>query len=1103
MRRDDVTFWLPGIEWSGAATAVEPADAEERRRALDPETSFIVQAPAGSGKTELLIQRFLVLLARVEQPESIVAITFTVKAAGEMRSRVLEALKKARANAEPQSAHERLTRELAAAALDRDRRLGWKLLDNPDRLRIQTIDALCMAITRQMPWLARFGAMPNVTEDARAMYAQAAQRALESLGTPDETGAAAECIVTHLDNNVAGASTLLARMLETRDHWLRVTGFRRDLRGVRETLEAALSHTVCEHLTHLRAALPEAHAGELLELARYAGSNLREGPIAVCASLSGIPGACAGDVAAWSALCSLLLTGKGEWRQKPDRRVGFPPSDRRRKDRFTSLLERFASEEEFRLLLAAVPELPACRYTEPQWNVLAALFRLLPVTVAHLRTVFSEAGKVDFVEIAASARRALAESDQPTDLALSMGSRIEHLLIDEFQDTSVTQFELLLALTAGWEDGTGRTLFLVGDPMQSIYRFRQAEVGLFLNVQHSGVAALQPEPLPLSVNFRSARPVVDWVNETFRAILPEAPDPYTGAVPFASAVAFREGSADAGVEFHPLIGRDDDAEAELVLDLIDAESRAADGGIAVLVRSRTHLALISERLRERGIAYRAIEIQALAEKPVIQDLLALTRALLHLGDRAAWLSILRAPWCGLTLADLHRIASPDPKAAVWDLLNRPDLELSGDGALRHASVKTVLAGALAKRGRVPVVQLVEDTWTSLGAHRLLDAYERSDARAFLDILDETGAHGDIGDFEALSARVVDLFASPAAGSEAAVELMTIHKAKGLEFDTVVLPGLGKPPRRDDPALLMWSERPVDGATELLMAPIPGSDEREDTTYRFIRHEQAKKTRYESQRLLYVACTRAKRRLHLIGHAEVNAEGVLSDPNRESLLAHLWNAVKPAFESRMESEEARPPAELPARTPRTIRRVLPDELPNPAVEPRLAALPSRASAATREDDTLRRIGTMTHRMLEHIAREGVERWALERIETLGAVLDPDIADRVRDALLRTLADERGRWILAKHEEAHSEFAVSAVVRGSVRHFVLDRTFVDENGIRWIIDYKTAEAGPPESERSDFHEQLQRYAEVIRGLDSRPVRVGLYFVATSDWIEWSPF
>src|SRR5512146_922212 len=116
------------------------ADAAVRRQALDPNGSFIVQAPAGSGKTELLIQRYLVLLARVEHPESIVAITFTRKAAAEMRFRLVEALQRAAGDEAAEQEHARFTWELARAALARDRERDWQLLRNPARLRILTID---------------------------------------------------------------------------------------------------------------------------------------------------------------------------------------------------------------------------------------------------------------------------------------------------------------------------------------------------------------------------------------------------------------------------------------------------------------------------------------------------------------------------------------------------------------------------------------------------------------------------------------------------------------------------------------------------------------------------------------------------------------------------------------------------------------------------------------------------------------------------------------------------------------------------------------------------------------------------------------------------
>src|SRR6185503_2266111 len=162
------------------------ADAKPREAALDVRRSFIVQAPAGSGKTELLVQRYIRLLGAVEKPEEIVAITFTIKAAAEMRARVLANLPNA-----GEIAH---------------------------RLRIQTIDAFCASLTRQMPVVSGFGAQPGVVEDAREHYDEAARRVLMEL-TP-----AAARVLLHLDNNLDTAAGMLASMLARRDQWLRKTG---------------------------------------------------------------------------------------------------------------------------------------------------------------------------------------------------------------------------------------------------------------------------------------------------------------------------------------------------------------------------------------------------------------------------------------------------------------------------------------------------------------------------------------------------------------------------------------------------------------------------------------------------------------------------------------------------------------------------------------------------------------------------------------------------------------------------------------------------------------------------------------------------------------
>jgi len=164
----------------------EIADQEARAAALDPRRSFIVQAPAGSGKTDLLVRRYLGLLKTVKQPEEVLAITFTIKSAAEMRKRVLDSI---------QNAGE----------------IG-------PRLRVQTIDAFCGSLVRRMPVLSAFGAQPEIVEDAREHYLEAATLVLKTLSPP------VEHLLRHLDNNVETCIDLIASMLARRDQWLRKTG---------------------------------------------------------------------------------------------------------------------------------------------------------------------------------------------------------------------------------------------------------------------------------------------------------------------------------------------------------------------------------------------------------------------------------------------------------------------------------------------------------------------------------------------------------------------------------------------------------------------------------------------------------------------------------------------------------------------------------------------------------------------------------------------------------------------------------------------------------------------------------------------------------------
>jgi len=1048
-------------------------DAAERSRALDPARSFIVQAPAGSGKTELLIQRYLALLATVDAPEEVVAITFTVKAAGEMRARVLQALASARTGEAPDGEHAARTLALARAVAGRDRREGWHIDANPARLRVQTIDALCASLARQMPVLSGFGAGAETVEDAAALYAEAARATLELVESDEPVAAEIACLLGHLDNDAARVEVLLAGMLARRDHWVRHLH-----RFDRRRLEAALAHE--------RARLA-ARAAELY------------------------PGAAPADPDAWQARARELLTTQRTWRKRSAEATAL------------------AARREGAALLAALDplyDLPPATYTDAQWQTLAAIGRVLKRAIAELKLVFAGRGRVDFTEIAQAALRALGEADSPTDLALALDYRIRHLLVDEFQDTSITQYELIAKLTAGWQPGDGRTLFAVGDPMQSIYRFREAEVGEFLRTWASRrIGEIALEPVRLSANFRSQAGIVEWVNAAFAPAMPQREDAAAGAVPYARSAAVHPALAGAPVEVHPFFDGDLEGEAAKVAGLVAAVRREEpQATVAILVRNRNHLARIVPRLRTAGLRFRAIEIEQLGERPVVQDLLALTRAAEHPADRIAWLAILRAPWCGLELGDLCALAEASEGRTGWELVNDParSARLSAAGAARLERVRPVLGELAARRFRASLRDRVEHAWLALGGPACVDDTALEDAATYLDALEDAEVAGAIADPAAFANRIATLWARPdvhAAAND--VQLMTIHKAKGLEFDHVVVPGLGRAPRGEDPHLFLWTERAGPGDGELLVAPIREAGADDDPVYRHLARIDTERDGHEATRLLYVAATRARTRLHLLGDARRDESGGARTPAARTLLAKLWHVLEPRFAA---GAEAAPAAR---RAPGAIAPLVQDlvrlgngwRLPVPPPGPAWRAPPPRAHALDAiqyswAGETARHVGAVVHRWLQHAADDRLEDWDESRVAHLRASLRSELAvrgvrageldhavDRAAAALAGAIADPRGRWVLGPHPSAATEHRLTAVVDGTIQRLVIDRLFETAAGERWIVDYKTSthQGADPQGfldrERERYAGQLERYARALGGEHRR----GLYFPLLAGWRE----
>jgi ATP-dependent exoDNAse (exonuclease V) beta subunit len=1112
----------------------------------------------------------------VDEPEQVLAITFTRKATAEMRMRVLEALASAARSGDPAAGeHERDVRRLAHAALAHAEARGWQLIEQPQRLNIQTIDSLALSIAYQTPLLSQLGGPLTPTEDVKPLYALAAERTLAHLGDPAEqelADALAEMLKLR-DANLMDCEALIAGMLARRDQWLLVLPVilrkERPWEELRAKLEEPFRReheTVIENLRREFSRIPGA-LDELLNLARIACDNGLEQLLAVrnmrdTAELT--------DVPHWQCLCHLLLTANGDWRSTINARVGFPAQTHRESaSRLKAIIAQLSTNTALLAELCKLRDLPPAAYSEEEWRTVRNIFIVLRHAIAQLRVVFAEQGVIDFAEAGIAAHAAL----QDAAVLMRLDEHVRHLLVDEFQDTSRPHLALLQALLEDWQPGDGRTCFFVGDPMQSIYLFRDAESRLFHQVREHGMeignAYLPLKTLQLSTNFRSTPAIVNPLNEVFERVLGADPD---DEVQYAASVSSKAGAEHAPDALHlhvQAFEKDsrppnelDAAEADSMIELIQAhrpaiERAQRDGGkyrVAVLARARTHLVEIIARLRQAQISFRGVKIDLLPDRQEILDLLSLLRALLHPADRIAWLAVLRAPWCGLTIPALHAICgdseAADQRSSIASLIRAHHGRLDPESRRRALHVLAILeqaqaayaAGSLAG-SPAGLALWLERTWYALGAPKFLDPESLANAEAFFATLAQMppSCFGTLD--ESLNQRLEELYAQPdpSVSEDCGVQLMTIHSAKGLEFEVVIVPQLQKMGKRDDSPLFQWLVRRRAGTKEdeLLLAPIGYKHGDKPRLYDWVGNMSARRLQQEEKRLLYVACSRAIHELHLFASIELKQNGELARSRKGCLLAAGWEGLERRI------AEARRPApasmvvmpgiasslpysngtvlSLAAAAERQFLRRLPaDWFKETAIEPRQTW--ETAIRATRPlDDT----GTGSR-----LARvQGIVLHALLERTAAGASGDRPDWGRLTDALLRqhglTLAEtaaarsailegmrnarshEEGRWLLMAHtsapgdesvieaswnEQTWNEQSWTSTREGRILRQRPDRVFfagaspcVAGTEYLWIIDYKTA-ALPAGGDRDSFlaavreqyRSQLESYSELFRRL-----------------------
>ena len=1205
VRGEQLTFGLSFGEERPEDRETEgaPPDWKERERALDVTASWIVEAPAGSGKTGLLIQRYLKLLAEgeVDRPEQVLAITFTNAATEEIRERVMSQIEGAAAATEVKGAFEQKTRALAGAVLRRDREMGWGLLDAPRRLNVRTIDSVCAEIARALPVTSGGTAGVPPVEEAEPMYREAGRRTLLQLGGGDTVlDEALQTMLLHRDGSLAECERLIAEMLTARDQWGELVPLGRDelteerLEGeVRPRLNRALELAVCQGLGDLVRVMPEGFLARLTELAtemaERPGYKGNLSPLAICSELRSEPEEAAEHLSYWRALIHLLVTpSTSTWRKGFNvNQVGFATS-KGDQERLKALLGMVEDNAEVLQALRDVSSLPPGRYPEEQWEVAKAFFRVLSRALVELQLVFAERGECDFAEPALLARAALRQERGVEGWESALGMELRHLLVDEMQDTSTSQYELIELLTEGWQS-EGKTAFLVGDPKQSIYLFRQARVERFVATMKSErIGEMHVGRLRLTANFRSQAGLVRAFNQEFALIFTASGDQDLGNqasgkrevnVPFVPAAAVR-GAADevegeGGLAWHTAIvsgtaaeisetaGRVAKRNAIAIRELAARwrarplpPGRTDPWRIAVLVGTRRELREIVAAMKVdygRGtVPFRAVEVEPLKERREVLDLLALTRALKHPADRVAWWAVLRAPWCGLGLADLHMLAGEDDRqfaeATVMHLVATRGELLPPESIGRLERVWPVLQAAMEKRSRLRVPELVERTWRSLGGDAALSATEMANAMRYLELLDEVDRETGGVELAHLNRRMERLYAL-SDNARGAVDLMTIHGAKGLEWDVVMVPELERkaPPIRS--RLLDWEEIPGGDqrAAGVVLAPITGKGKDSEALNGWLRGIRSAREAAQRRRLFYVACTRAREELHLFGTANVPKDGTVK-AGSGSLLEAAWPAAKVRFTLDAgvmevpERAEEREGLSLAA----AADEVAVEAKEKPAMLERfpsdfdsLARFRGRALWQQAEVEqtrprferpegsfAARSFGNAVHTFLELAARRmeagvGAKELLAEVVgwkDRIAAVLRGDgllpavverLAGRVVAALTNTLREPVGQWLLGARVDARSEYALTLWNERWSR-VRIDRVFragvmpaAEGAECLWVVDYKTGSHGAErvevflESERAKYAGQMETYA---RALGPEEVRVGLWYPMVGRLVWW---
>jgi len=882
--------------------------------AIHPSTNAVVHAAAGTGKTWLLTSRIVRLLLAGVEPGAILAITFTRKAAQEMTARVHQRLLAMAVATETE--RDALFQELGVADDETSRelapRLYEKVLASTQPLRTTTFHAFCQELLRRFAFEAGVPPAFDIVEDTESLRSEA-WLAL----THDLTVHAADTAAQAMDlllRELGGLNAVREALYEFLDHcsdWWAYT------ENAANPLDAAL-----QQLFTTYGALDENPARTLLERLDFA-KHCRDFVAAVGPSVPAsmrdrvraaeAAGASPSDDPdhALTALVTGFFTQKGAPRSLPKAVAENSAADGQ------------TLSELHRQMCSAIEHAWMARQERLAHTQTAAWYRCGERFLTHYQHLKQERGQLDFADLEWLAYRLLAHGDQAAWVQYKLDQRIDHLLVDEFQDTNPTQWRLILPLLqelAAGDPERQRSVFLVGDEKQSIYRFRRAETQLFHQAHHWLMAHAGAQPFTQDVSWRSSPAILAFVNLLFATPKTDDMDfALPDFRPHAAHYTARPGVVEIGPLVHatekdstkspdssalrnPLTTpRENDEDrryqdeaqwiaqkiAGLVENRIGIAANDAGGSsirpigygdIFVLLRDRAHAEAYETALREAGIPFLGASRGQFSDALEIRDLTNLLRVLIAPHDDLALAGVLRSPLFAVSDEALMLLASANADQPWWSRINQLANDSATSDVLRRAWRQLSSWQRLADR--VPVHDLLDriyDEGNVIARYASATPVQlRARVQTNLHRFIALALDFDSGRYPSLSRFIRTVEAFPSEGADTSpdfasttpddcVRVLTIHAAKGLEAPVVLLADMargGNPRARVPWALVDW---PVDEArpTRFLLG---GRQERLDRHAQAVYEKQLAAARREEANLLYVALTRARQMLFLSASA---------------------------------------------------------------------------------------------------------------------------------------------------------------------------------------------------------------------------------------------